>query len=146
MKYYLDSSALVKLYVPEKESAVLSRNVSGCPLPFTQFHELEVKNALQLKRFRDPSLSHIAQATCDLIDQDVEARILYRPDLSWTAVFRLAIELALLHTANIGCRSLDILHVAAAKAGEFEQFITYDERQAALAKAAGLYVAKVSAR
>ncbi len=39
MKTYLDSSALVKLYVPEKESAALSQWVCGKSISFTPFHE-----------------------------------------------------------------------------------------------------------
>jgi len=138
MKYYLDSSALVKLYVPEKESENLNAHVQGESLPFTHFHELEVKNAILLKSFRYPSLAGICQKVTASIDVDFEHHVLSRPNLIWTDVFQLAIELSVLHTSDIGCRSLDILHVAAAKIGHYKNFITYDQRQAALAKAAGL--------
>jgi hypothetical protein len=143
MKTYLDSSALVKLYVPEKESQQLSKQVQSQPIAFTQFHELEVKNAIRLKCFRDPSLADLCQKITALIDTDLENGILYRPALNWADIFKLSIQLSVLHTSDIGCRSLDILHVAAAKAGEYKNFITYDERQSRLATAAGLKTSRI---
>lgn len=43
-------------------------------------------------------------------------------------------------TPILGCRSLDILHVAAARLLEAERFITADKRQAALAEGERLTV------
>lgn len=143
MKYYLDSSALVKLYVPEKESAALTQRVSGVVLPFTQFHELEVKNAIMLRCFRDPALVRIGHETCIQIDLDLDNGVLCRPELLWNEIFHSAMQLSLRHTSAIGCRSLDIIHVAAAEAAACKTFITYDDRQTELAKAAGLNVLSV---
>lgn len=143
MKTYLDSSALVKLYVPEKESAALSQWISGKPISFTQFHELEVKNAIRLKCFRDPSLADLCQKVTALIDSDLENGVLFRPSLIWAEIFKLAVQLSVLHTSDIGCRSLDILHVAAAKVGDYQSFLTYDDRQARLAAAAGLKTLRI---
>ncbi len=39
---------------------------------------------------------------------------------------------------QFGCRSLEIMHVAAAALFKVDQFITFDSRQANLAKKAGL--------
>jgi predicted nucleic acid-binding protein len=44
------------------------------------------------------------------------------------------------HTRSIGCRSLDILHVASALELEIRHFATFDTRQQQLARAAGLRV------
>ena len=54
MKVYLDSSAIVKLYAPESDTAAVAEYVRGLtdPLPFSHLHEIEVKNALRLKVFR----------------------------------------------------------------------------------------------
>jgi len=49
-----------------------------------------------------------------------------------------AIVLSRKHTATLGCRSLDILHVAAALALEADAFHTFDRRQQRLARAEGL--------
>lgn len=49
------------------------------------------------------------------------------------------------YTRSIGCRSLDILHVATAVELEFKYFATFDVRQQQLAKAAGLKIILPSA-
>lgn len=52
-----------------------------------------------------------------------------------------AAELSRLHTAAIGTRTLDVLHVAAALLLKPDVFFTFDKRQAKLAKAMRLKVA-----
>jgi predicted nucleic acid-binding protein len=42
------------------------------------------------------------------------------------------------HTITLGTRALDVLHVASALELGVRSFVTYDTRQAALAKAVGL--------
>jgi predicted nucleic acid-binding protein len=49
-------------------------------------------------------------------------------------------RLSAMHSEKLGTRSLDILHVAAAVVLGKQEFLTFDQRQAALAKAAGLDV------
>ena len=49
MKTYVDSSALVAIYVPERFSAAARRAVRGAAqVPFTQVHRLEVFNAFEM--------------------------------------------------------------------------------------------------
>jgi predicted nucleic acid-binding protein len=50
----------------------------------------------------------------------------------------LATEIARVHVAHTGTRTLDTLHVAAALELKAERFWTFDDRQAKLAKAVGL--------
>jgi predicted nucleic acid-binding protein len=56
------------------------------------------------------------------------------------ATFTQGATLARTYVAKLGTRTLDSLHVAAALELKAEQFWTFDERQAKLAKAAGLKV------
>jgi predicted nucleic acid-binding protein len=58
------------------------------------------------------------------------------PPETWTR----ARELARRHTAALGCRALDALHVASALALAADDFYTFDRNQADLARAAGLRV------
>ena len=44
------------------------------------------------------------------------------------------------HTPRLGCRSLDVLHVASAMELELKGFLTFDSRQRQLAHAVGLKV------
>jgi len=52
--------------------------------------------------------------------------------------FAESVKLAEQHTGVIGCRSLDMLHCAAAKVLAAQEFITTDARQKQLAAAMGL--------
>jgi len=54
---------------------------------------------------------------------------------------RLAESLALRHTSKLGSRSLDLFHVAIAKALGSDSFGTFDRRQANLASQSGLDLA-----
>jgi predicted nucleic acid-binding protein len=49
-------------------------------------------------------------------------------------------ELSAGHSAILGCRTLDIIHVAVAVVIGAKEFVTFDARQAAMAKQAGLTV------
>jgi uncharacterized protein len=60
--------------------------------------------------------------------------------LNWVPVFRAAAQLAVRHSGRLGCRSLDILHVAAARKLAASQFWSFDARQRALAQQLGLNV------
>jgi predicted nucleic acid-binding protein len=59
--------------------------------------------------------------------------------LDWPATFRAAARISEKHTAANGSRSLDILHVAAAKAMGATEFLSFDVRQRALASMDGLH-------
>ena len=80
MKVYLDSSAVVKLYAPEAETAAVAEYVRSLKeaLPFSHLHEIEVKNALRLKVFRKECPSRPVLQAVRLIDKDVSSQILKR--------------------------------------------------------------------
>ena len=111
------------------------RNVS---LIVTALHELEVRNALQLGVFRDVLTPDEARAATVNINADLRAGRLVKTAVRWPAVFRIASRLSEQHAALTGARSLDILHVAAAKALRSHEFASFDNRQCALATAIGL--------
>ncbi len=56
----------------------------------------------------------------------------------WTEIFKEATKLAEQRSAGTGCRSLDVLHCAVAKALGAAEFISSDSRQKKLALAIGL--------
>jgi len=56
------------------------------------------------------------------------------------AYFDSAIIVMVSHSAILGCRTLDIIHVAAALIIGATEFVTFDGRQGAIAKQAGLTV------
>lgn len=58
----------------------------------------------------------------------------------WSDVFCRTNQLSAMYTAEDGCRTLDILHVALASSFGCRRFITGDERQMRLARRVGLHV------
>ena len=139
---YVDTSAIVKLYIREE----YSRGVSSWlrerdeAIPFTPFHELELTNAIRLKRFRSEMTDEQAEIVLTRVNEHERKRVLYRPQIHWADVFTLAIHLSRKHTETIGSGSLDIIHVASALSMRADGFLTFDERQSALAAAAGLKI------
>jgi hypothetical protein len=137
---YFDTSLLVKIYVPEKGSeeiiSFIEKNNSA--LHFNQIQEFELTNALSLKLFRK-EISKIQHAHIKLkISKDFSLNRIQRVILNWIEVMDSAVLLSQKHTSAVGCRTLDILHVAAATQNNFKYFLTNDPRQMMLAEKAGM--------
>ena len=138
---YVDSSALVPVYVPERFSNVAREVLRGLPqVPYTALHELEVPNAFALLKGRGLITSDEHRGVRTQLQQDVDAHRLLAVTLDWPGVFAIACELSDAHTVRLLTRSLDLLHVAAARATSCQVFVSADDRQLAVAKAAGLRV------
>ncbi len=137
---YLDTGCLVKLYYPEPDSPQIIKLIQGKALSYTKFHELEFVNALQLKVFHQSATSVQVAAARALIQADLKTGVLVSPRNDWEDVFSEAVKLAEQYTPDIGCRSLDILHCAVAKALNVTEFITTDARQKRIAAAMGLNI------
>ena len=71
-------------------------------------------------------------------DEDLAEGRYVDADILWRATLRRARELSRAHTPALGCRTLDVLHVATAIELGLRYFVTFDSRQGQLAKAAGL--------
>ena len=142
MSTYLDTGVLGKVYCAESDSAKAIETVAACRLPwiYTAWQELELANALRLKVFRKELTEAQRRTAMGRLAQDITSGVLVRTDLDPAAVFRLAETLSSQWTPSIGCRMLDILHVAAAKAIGSRKFVTFDQRQGDRAKHAGLRV------
>lgn len=137
---YVDTGILTKWYLPEADSsaALTLRDRFSPPALLTSLHRLELANAWQLKIFRDElSADTVALARQDLL-ADIRAGLWHAPFESLAEIYSRAESLAEKHSARLGTRSMDILHVAAAENLNASQFITGDKRQAQLADAIGL--------
>ena len=129
---------MVKLYYPEADSAQVIAKIQGKPICFTPLHELEFVNALQLKIFLQNATQQQVTAARELVEADLKSGVLTAAGGDWPTLFREAVKLAEQHTGAIGCRSLDVLHCAAAKLLAATFFISTDARQKKLAAAMGL--------
>lgn len=147
MTTYIDSSALVPVYVPERFSKAARELLRGLPqVPYTPLHELEVSNAFALLRGRGLITGNEHRAVRSQLQDDVDALRLVPVALDWASVFAAACELAEAHTARLRTRSLDLIHVAAARATSCRVFVSADDRQLGAAKAAGLEVVDIKRR
>jgi predicted nucleic acid-binding protein len=140
MGVYADSSFLVSCYVVDANTSQARAYLSehDLPLVFTALHDLEVRNALRLGVFRGVLTAAETDAAAANLDADLRAGRLLRTLVKWPVVFRLASRLSQQHAVVTGTRSLDILHVAAAKALRLSEFASFDARQRILSVAAGL--------
>ncbi len=127
--YYADASALVKLVRDEPESAALRAYLGDADVVSSDLVLAEVPRAIRRAAARDPRLA--------------ERILLARAGELLDAVALLPIDRAVLLAAGAlaepALRALDAIHVAAAvDLSPLDAFVTYDERQAAAARLAGL--------
>jgi len=143
MNHYADSSFLVSCYVLDHNTTLAKSYLSttGVQLTWTALHALEVRNAFELGVFRGLLSRPDVVAAWANLENDLRAARLIRTTIKWPSTFRQASLLSTNHSATTGTRSLDILHVAAAKSLRAAEFISFDGRQRTLASAAGLRVA-----
>jgi predicted nucleic acid-binding protein len=147
VKIYVDSSVLGAIYVPERFSKMARQAVRAVPqVPFTQLHELEVRNAFELLVGRGMIARDECRAIQGQLDGDLDSQRLARVSLDLDRVFTSASELSLTYTAKVLTRSLDLLHVAAAQAMMCTSIVSADDRQLVVAKAAGLAVVDIKRR
>lgn len=147
MTTYIDSSALVPVYVTERFSkAARSMVRSVGQVPFTALHQLEVPNAFELLVGRTLITRDECRAIQAQLRGDLEDQRLMPVSLDLERVFADAGELSRLYTAKFLARSLDLLHVAAAHVAVCRTFVSADDRQLAVAKATGLVVVDIKRR
>jgi predicted nucleic acid-binding protein len=136
---YLDTSAFLKLYIREEESGDVQRLVAGqsAPLPVWDGLEMEFTNALWLKVFRQELEEAEATRLLKLFADRRMRGLYFTPELPRARLLERFRDLAKL-TPQTGCRTMDILHVAAALEIGIGTFVSFDERQSHLAALAGL--------
>jgi predicted nucleic acid-binding protein len=127
--YYADASALVKLVRDEPESDALRRFLSDAELVSSDLVLTEIPRAIRRASSHDPEL-----------DLDV---LLDRAGELIDAIGLAPLDRALLLAGGAlsepSIRALDAIHVVAAvDLAPLDGFVSYDERQAAAARLAGL--------
>ena len=139
---YADPSALLKLYLQEPESPVMARwrgKIRG-PLWVTHHGRLELLNGIGLAAHRRIVDQSIHDAALEALDDDFAGGRYVQADLLWRATLKRASDISREFTRVIGCRSLDVLHVASALELGLQSFVSFDERQKQLARAVKLKV------
>ena len=138
---YLDTSAFLKLYLLEAGSQEVQAHVSSQdePLPVWDILEAEFTNALYLKVFWREITREQAKEQIARFAERKRRGLYHTPDVDRTQLMTVFSRLRE-ETPRLGCRSLDILHVACACLLQAKAFLTFDARQRSLAEHAGLPV------
>jgi predicted nucleic acid-binding protein len=142
MSVCADSSFLVALYVRQSHSpaAVTSLKRLRARLPVTALNLFEARNAFSLLAFRQ-AISHLEHEMAQSqLTSDVTSGVFVETRVVWETVYAHADRLRAEHTATLGVRSLDILHVAIALSLGARTFLSFDDRQRTLAERVGLTV------
>jgi len=139
---YPDSSFLVSLHRADTRHAEAESFMAkaALTLAFTPLHRMEVRNALRNVTAYGELTPAECRAAFRQIDEDLRDGLLIHTPVEWTDVFRRADELSDQHAAIEGQRTIDLLHVALALESGAKTFLSFDQRQRKLAKAAGLKV------
>ncbi len=142
MNAYIDTAVLVKAFVLEVDSPEAVRLIGeiGEPFAYSHLHELEIPNAIRLKRFRGEITKTQETAAIRAFQSDVDAGRFERIAYDLAAVFIRAERISAKCSAGIGSRSLDLWHVAAALEAGCDAFVSYDDRQRKAAELCGLRV------
>jgi predicted nucleic acid-binding protein len=133
---YCDSSFLIALYCHEDGlSGVADTEASKWTAPalLSPLSHLETTNGLCRKVFT----GEITQQDCDgciaAFERDIADRMFTLAYFNLAVTFRDARALSVQHSATGGYRSLDLLHIAAAKILGAVTFLSFDARLNALA-------------
>ena len=127
--FYADASALVKTLLKEKESAALRSYLEGADVVSCDLVLVEIPRALHRAASEGGplSLDLLLDRARELVDE-LALLPLDPPLLAGAGAL-----------AEPALRSLDAIHVAAAVSlHPIDAFVTYDERQAAVARLVGL--------
>ncbi len=137
---YVDPSALLTLYIHQRASAAMNawRGRNRGALVLTLHGRAEIANGICLAAFRGDISAQAMRDALESFDEDWSEGRYVQADLLWRSALRRAAELSRRYTASVGCRSLDVLHVASALELGFRSFLTFDGRQRPLARAVGL--------
>lgn len=138
MTVYADTSFFVSIYVEDRHSAVADQLFSsGERAWFTPLHLAEFTHAVAAQVFRHQMLAREAKRIHRELEKDRTEGIWVEAGVPEKA-FHLCADLARRYGQKLGVRTLDSLHVALALELKAEQFWTFDEPQAKLARAEGL--------
>jgi predicted nucleic acid-binding protein len=137
---YADTGFLVSLYGLDDHSAAATNLVKAKPVfLLTPLGEAEFTNAIELQVFRKQWTRRQAHLVRAEFEQHLAVGV-FRVEPLGTEVWEKALSLSRRYSAKLGTRTLDLLHVAAARTLNPDVFFSFDERQRKLANAEHLRV------
>ena len=152
MRAYADSSFILRVLLSEAgvTHAVTEYRRIGRPnLFYLGLHALEVENGIRHRAFHErrilPSRERMNirreyDAAFSRLNHFLKTGVLREVSLDMDSALERARLLSRNHTERLGARAVDLLHVASALVLQSEAFLTFDQRQAELARAEGLKI------
>jgi predicted nucleic acid-binding protein len=153
MKPYADTNLFTRYYLDMAESRLVAGLIEqaerrGAPaLPISWLHRMELCNAFQLLVFQGRGAGQKrvtpeqAAAALAVFREDLKRPVLVRSVALATADLELQFEeLSLRHTAKLGFRTYDLLHVSSALLLRCDTFWSFDPKASRLAALEGLQV------
>ncbi len=143
---YPDTSFLCSSFRPQafSKEALAHRAGMAEPLYVSELLRFEFLQAVELQVFlftndRNKGYPrHEADQMIELWEEGLATGAVEIVSCNMDAVIAYALSLARTHTATGGHRSLDVLHVATAVHLGAKEFLSFDQRQIALARSLGL--------
>jgi len=139
---YADSSFLASIYRQDGNHAAAHAFMAkhSPVLVFLPLHRVELRNALRFAETRGLITAAERRRAFKQIDQDLRDGLLSHVPVAWSDICRRADDLSEKYMVKNGQRTIDLLRVAAALESGTRLFLSFDQRQCGLAKAAGLLV------
>ena len=118
---YADSSFFFSYYASDIHSARADawRVAHPVSLLFSSLNRLELRNALELAVFQQRISAQESAAAWQTVEVDLRDGLLAPAPLPLADVLREAESLAAQHTAQVGSRSLDLLHIRRSTRGRY---------------------------
>ncbi len=140
MRAYADTSFILALYHPDafasKAATYMARQAE--PLILTPAQDTEVRNASRLRVAQQRSSSEEVFRSLACFDRDINDGVYAYHGPDWVEVFRLLERISQKYTESGAHRFADLLHIACALTIRATFFLSFDKRQAGLAKTLGL--------
>jgi len=148
MIVYPDTSFLCALYRKQDNSSQADHYLRALEAPpvVTSLLLFEFRQSVRLQTFlygKDSSKGYPreeGQNMLGYLEANLKNGAFKITPVDWAAVISVAEGLSVTHTAKMGNRSFDILHVATALVLKADIFVTFDTRLRALARTAGMKV------
>ncbi len=144
MSAYADTSFLLSLIGQDRNTPLAQARIGSLghapEMPWTVFGALEFNNAARALVFQQKLDSAGLTSIETRLRLCQRLGILRGETLSADPHYREAEMISAAHTTRLGTRTLDLLHVSAARVLKATSFLTFDLRQADLARVVGLRV------
>jgi predicted nucleic acid-binding protein len=143
---YPDTSFLYGVYLKQTNSRVAAAHADTMkePLHITELLRYEFRQSLRFQVWRRAAnpregiAQMDAEAALNQLEADLLSGVAVLTPCDLLEVLRRADDLSKRHTIPAGYRSFDILHVASALHLRAKEFLSFDDKQRALAQAEGL--------